>query len=97
MLVAQNSLGPVCPVPLTVRGTPGRGRPVGGQPETLSQPGRHGHGHGDRDRDWALPLAVAAGSRAGPCSAGHWHGLNLGSLKAQARAGGGLSARHRFR
>ena len=50
----------------------------------------------DRDRDcqWALP--VAAGSRAGPCSAGHWHGLNLGSLKAQARAGGGLSARHRF-
>ena len=57
------------------------------------EPSRNRASHGDRDRDWAL----AAGSRAGPCSAGHWHGLNLGSLKAQARAGGGLSARHRFR
>ena len=62
---------------------------MGGQPETLSQPGRHGHG--DRDRDWAL----AAGS-GGPCAHEPLARPQFGELEGPGPAGGGLSATSDF-
>jgi hypothetical protein len=64
MLVAQNSLGPVCPVPLTVRGTGRWADPLGDAIKAARAWCRERCGGGDADAAEKEPLVAVTVDRS---------------------------------